>query len=142
MHSRRVEKKTGEKQNRRKRKKKRRKTSIGSTQKNIYSGRQDLLKFKKPQQSMEFIVPCILGVATIAILCVCLRRRRRRLADSGELDPEERRFKQRLEHATASAFEVVEGDEDLELTVQEIEAIQTLEKELKESRLKRSMTPK
>ena len=47
------------------------------------------------------------------------------------LDDDEVRFQRRLEAATASAFEV-QDDAELELTAQEIAAIQTLERELRE----------
>lgn len=44
------------------------------------------------------------------------------------------RFKRRLEAATSAAFEVADDDDDLELTALEVESIQLLERELKDSK--------
>jgi hypothetical protein len=75
-------------------------------------------------------------VATLCcgIFCWRLRTRRRLPFFSSGVDEEEARFQRRLEAATAGAFEVGAGDDELELTAAELLSIQSLEKELKELR--------
>ena len=83
-------------------------------------------------------VGAVLGLAATACCCALLwRMRARRRAGllpfslAPGLDEEETRFQRRLEAATAGAFEAGE-DEELELTAQEVAAIQSLERELRE----------
>jgi hypothetical protein len=80
------------------------------------------------------------GLALCCAVLYCRRRRRGFLSFSSltSVDEEDVRFQRRLEAATAGAFEGGGDDAELELTAKEIQAIQSLELELREMRTRRA----